>query len=97
MKSLKMAMSTLSHYISNTIMSVRGRGEMLQMLYDKGDKDEIFNRIPEMTRTIERTVHKICIILEELSTIINLNDTKYFKDSMAIDIDSAIKARMEKE
>jgi hypothetical protein len=95
LESLKMALSTLSHYINNTMMSISGRGEMLQLLYENDDKDGVFEKIPNMTRTINKTVRKIAVILEELSSIISLTDAKYFKNSMAIDIDSAIRARME--
>jgi signal transduction histidine kinase len=95
LESLKMAFSTLSHYINNSIMSISGKGEFLQMLYDKNDKDGVFERIPDMTRTIMKTVRKISIILEELSSIMDLDKARHFKDSKAIDIDSALKARLD--
>ena len=45
--SLRMAMATLSHYINNSIMSISGQGEFLQLLYDNGDRERAFEQIPE--------------------------------------------------
>lgn len=92
--SLRMAMATLSHYINNSIMSISGQGEILQQLYEKGDKERAFERIPEMNNAVIKTVKRVSIILDELSQIRDPNKIKYFKDSIAIDIDNEIKARL---
>lgn len=93
--SLRMAMATLSHYINNSIMSISGQGEFLQLLYDNGDKERAFERIPEMTHAVIKTVRKVSVILDELSKISDLKKIKYFEDSIAIDIDNEIKARLD--
>lgn len=95
LESLTMAFSTLSHYINNSIMAISGKGEFLQMLYDKNDKEGVFEQIPDMTRTILKTVRKISIILEELSSIMDLDNAEHFKNSKAINIDMALKARLD--
>ena len=95
LESLKMAFSTLSHYINNSIMAISGKGEFLQVLYDKNDKEGVFEQIPDTTRTIIKTVRKISIILEELSSIMDLDKTERFKNSNAINIDIALKARLD--
>jgi len=95
--SLRMAMATLSHYINNSIMSISGQGEFLQLLYDKGDRERAFEHIPEMTRAVIKTVKRVSAILDELSKIRDLNKIKYFKDSIAIDIDNEIKALLDSQ
>lgn len=95
--SLRMAMATLSHYINNSIMSISGQGEYLQLLYDQGDRERAFEHIPEMTRAVIKTVKRVSTILDELSKIKDLNKIKYFKDSIAIDIDNEIKLTLENQ
>ena len=76
-------------------MGISGNGEILRMLYDQGGKDAIMEQIPNTIRAIDKNVKKISLILQELSSIIDLNKTKRFKDSEAIDIDASLKARLE--
>jgi len=95
LESLKTAVSTLSHYINNAIMGISGKGDILRMLYDRGEKEAMIEQIPDTIRAIDKNVKKISVILQELSSIIDLNATKRFKDSRAIDIDESLKARLE--
>ncbi|MEE9554658.1 MAG: HDOD domain-containing protein, partial [candidate division Zixibacteria bacterium] len=95
LESLHIALATLSHYINNASMNISGQCEVLQILYDKGDSMKVFEKIPEMTKSIKSSIKKISAVLEELSSISSLEKINYFKDSRAIDIEESLKERLE--
>jgi len=95
LESLHIALATLSHYINNASMNISGQCEILQMLYDKKDASVIYEKIPNMTKSIKSSVKKISMVLEELSKITNMDNINYFKDSRAIDIEKSLKERLE--
>jgi putative nucleotidyltransferase with HDIG domain len=97
LESLHIALATLSHYINNSTQSISGQGEVLKLLFDKGDKDQAFARIPAMTDAIKNSVKKISIVLEELSNITSFEKINYFKNSKAIDIEQSLKNRLDKQ
>ncbi len=95
LESLHIALATLSHYINNASMNISGQCEVLQILYDKGDTRQVYEKIPSMTKSIKSSIKKISLILEELSKISSLESINYFKDSRAIDIEQSLKERLE--
>ncbi len=97
LESLHIALATLSHYINNSTMSISGQGEVMRLLYDKGDKEQAFARIPAMTDAIKNSVKKISIVLEELSNITKMEKINYFKHSKAIDIEQSLKSRLDSQ
>lgn len=95
LESLHIALATLSHYINNASMNISGQCEVMQILYDKGDSTKIFEKIPEMSKSIKSSIKKISMVLEELSKLSSLENINYFKDSRAIDIEKSLKERLE--
>ena len=94
LESLHIALATLSHYINNASMNISGQCEVIRILYDKGDLKKVYDKIPDMTGSIKSSIKKISMVLEELSTISNMKNINYFKDSRAIDIEKSLKERL---
>jgi len=95
MESLHIALATLSHYINNSTQSISGQAEVLRLLYDKGEKEQAFNRIPVLSDAVKNSIKKIAIVLEELSNLTKMENINYFKNSRAIDIEKSLKERLE--
>jgi signal transduction histidine kinase len=95
MESLHIALATLSHYINNSTQSISGQAEVLKLLYDKGDKEQAFSRIPILSDAVKNSIKKIAIVLEELSSLTKMENINYFKNSRAIDIEKSLKERLE--
>jgi putative nucleotidyltransferase with HDIG domain len=95
LESLHIALATLSHYVNNSTMSISGQSEVMRLLYDKGDKEQAFARIPVMTEAVKSAIRKISVVLEELSNITNMDKINYFKHSKAIDIEKSLKERLD--
>jgi HD-like signal output (HDOD) protein len=95
LESLHIALATLSHYVNNSTMSISGQSEVMRLLYDKGDKDQAFARIPIMTDSIKNAIKKISVVLDELSNITSMEKIKYFNHSKAIDIEKSLRERLE--
>lgn len=95
MESLHIALATLSHYINNSTQSISGQAEVLKLLYDNGDKEQAFSRIPILSEAIKTSIKKISIVLEELSGITKMENINYFKNSRAIDIEKSLRDRLE--
>ena len=96
-ESLNIALSTISHYMNNSMSIVSGEGEILRQVYDNGDTDEALARIPDVTRAISKTSKRISLLLDELSNIAGPDELRYFKDSRAIDIRKTIEERLNTE
>ncbi len=96
-ESLTIALSTISHYINNSMSIVSGESEILKHVYEKGDKEAALARIPDITRAITKTSKKIAVLLEELSKIAGPDELQYFKNSKAIDIKKILEERLETE
>lgn len=95
--SFKIMLSTISHYISNSISIIIGEGEILQQFKDAGEIDKALDHIPQVTRAIRRSSKRISILLEELSNIASLDDIQYFRSSKAIDVEKQLRERLEVE
>ena len=95
MESLHIALATLSHYINNSTQSISGQAEVMNLLYEKGDKEQAFMRIPAMNDAVKTSIKKISVVLEELSSITKMENINYFKNSRAIDIEKSLKERLE--
>jgi len=95
LESLHIALATLSHYINNSTMSISGQAEVMKLLYDKGEREQAFMRIPIMADAVKSAIKKISVVLEELSNITSLDKINYFKHSKAIDIEKSLKERLE--
>lgn len=95
LESLHIALATLSHYVNNATMNISGQCEVARLLYDKGDREELFRRFPAMTDSVRNSIKNISRVLEELSNITSMEKISYFKNSKAIDIEKSLKERLE--
>jgi putative nucleotidyltransferase with HDIG domain len=93
--SLNIALATLSHYINNATMNISGQCEVLQLLYQGGDKEKVYNKIPPTVEQIKASVRKISLILEELSRLSGLENVNHLGNPKAIDIEAELKSRLE--
>jgi len=93
-ESLKIALATLSHYINNATMNIQGKCEIMGMLLDRDENEKIIGKLPTSISSMETSVKKISLILEELSNISSMENLQYFRDSKAIDIEKKIKEKL---
>jgi putative nucleotidyltransferase with HDIG domain len=96
-ESLSIALSTISHYINNSMSVISGESEILRHVFEQGDKEAALARIPEITRAIAKTSKKIAVLLDELSSIAGPDELQFFKNSKAIDIKKSLEERLETE
>jgi putative nucleotidyltransferase with HDIG domain len=94
-ESLNIALATLSHYINNATMNISGQCEVMQMLYERNDREKFFQKMPAALESVKSSIRKISIILEELSVLSNFENVNYLKDSNAIDIEAELRNRLD--
>jgi putative nucleotidyltransferase with HDIG domain len=88
------AIATLSHYINNAAMAISGRSQLMRMLITKGEIDDQNKRLDPVMEVMDKSVQKILAVLEELRELTNLDEMEKYSESMAINIDDQIKARL---
>lgn len=94
LESLKIALATLSHYINNSTMNIQGKCEMLNLLYTKKDVNKINSNLPAYIDSIQKSIKRISLVLEELSHISSIDTLNFFSHSKAIDIENDIKNKL---
>ena len=94
LESLKISLATLSHYINNATMNIQGKCDILRLFYEKNDPKTLVSTLPEALSSMQKSVKKISLILEELSNISSLENLRFFSNSRAIDIEAGIKAKL---
>jgi len=93
-ESLKISLATLSHYINNATMNIHGKCEIVQMFLSNKDDKSLVKTLPSALTSILKSVKKISLILEELSTISSMENLNFFNHSKAIDIEKSIKEKL---
>lgn len=94
LESLKIALATLSHYINNSTMNIQGKCEMLNMLHTQKDVNKINTNLPNYIDSIQKSIKRISLVLEELSHISSIDTLNFFSHSKAIDIENDIKNKL---
>jgi len=94
METKNVAIATLSHYINNAAMAISGRGQLINMLVDKGTVVDDKQRLKPIAEVIDKSVRKIMAVLQELRDLTNLDDMEKYSDSKALNIDDRIKQRL---
>jgi putative nucleotidyltransferase with HDIG domain len=94
-ESLNITLATLSHYINNATMNISGQCEVMQMLYERNDREKFFQKMPATLESVKSSIRKISITLEELSNLSRLENINYLKNSKAIDIEAELKNRLD--
>jgi len=94
LESLKISLATLSHYINNATMNIQGKCDILRLFHEKGDHKTLVSTLPDALSSMQKSVKKISLILEELSNISSLENLRFFSNSRAIDIEAGIKAKL---
>jgi HD-like signal output (HDOD) protein len=94
LESLKIALATLSHYINNSTMNIQGKCEMLNLLHTQRDVNRINSNLPVYIDSIQKSIKRISLVLEELSHISSIDTLNFFSHSKAIDIENDIKNKL---
>ncbi|NLI15423.1 MAG: HDOD domain-containing protein [candidate division Zixibacteria bacterium] len=94
LESLKIALATLSHYINNSTMNIQGKCEMLNMLHRQGEYEKINFSLPAYIDSIQMSIKRISLVLEELSHLSSIDTLNFFSHSRAIDIENNIKNKL---
>lgn len=94
LESLKIALATLSHYINNSTMNIQGKCEMLNLLHTKKEMNKINSNLPTYIDSMQKSIKRISLVLEELSHISSIDTLNFFSHSKAIDIENDIKNKL---
>ena len=94
LESLKIALATLSHYINNSTMNIQGKCEMLNLLNNQKNFNQLATNLPQYIDSIQKSVKRISLVLEELSNISSVETLQFFGNSKAIDIENDIKKKL---
>jgi HD-like signal output (HDOD) protein len=94
LESLKIALATLSHYINNSTMNIQGKCEMLNLLHSQKDTNKINSNLPQYMDSMQKSVKRISLVMEELSKLSSIDTLKFFSHSKGIDIETDIKNKL---
>jgi HD-like signal output (HDOD) protein len=97
LESLKISLATLSHYINNATMNIQGKCEIMRIINDQKDYKALLLDLPSTIESIEKSVKKISLVLEELSNISSLDSLTFFRHSKAIDIEKDVKEKLTRQ
>jgi HD-like signal output (HDOD) protein len=100
LESKNIAIATLSHYLNNAAMAVYGRSQIIRMMNERRDIDFLTEKLPESLDVIDRSIRKIVAVLAEIKAISPIEELKFIKTSLALNLDERIAHRlkeMEKE
>ncbi len=95
-ESKNIAMATLSHYLNNAVMAIFGRTQIVKMQLEKGQHDIVAEKMPEMIKKIDESVHKIVAVIEEMKEVSPIDQKKFDSMSKAMNIDDRIEERLAK-
>jgi signal transduction histidine kinase len=88
-------MATLSHYLNNAAMAIYGRSQMTRMLLQKGDADQLIEKLPESLDVIDKSIQKMVAVLAEMSEISPIDEVDFLCTSQAMNMDDRIARRLE--
>lgn len=94
LESLKIALATLSHYINNATMNIQGKCEILHLFLNNKHLKTLVSNLPASLESMEKSIKKISLVLDELSSISSMEKLNFFRFSKAIDIEKDIKDKL---
>jgi putative nucleotidyltransferase with HDIG domain len=94
-RSMNIAIATLSHYLNNVATAISGRVQLMQMQLQNGDLVDKKGKMPQALEVIEASINKMMAVLTELKTLTNMEDEAFYNSSDAINIDERIKQRLQ--
>jgi signal transduction histidine kinase len=96
-RSMNIAIATLSHYLNNIATAISGRVQLMQMQLSTGDLVDKKGKVPQALQVIETSVSKMMAVLSELKSLTELEDEAFYNDSDALNIDERIRQRLKFE
>lgn len=96
-RSMNIAIATLSHYLNNIATAISGRVQLMQMHLQNGDLVDKRGKVPQALEVIEASINKMIAVLTELKSLTELEDEAFYNCSDAINIDERIKKRLQIE
>lgn len=94
-RSINIAIATLSHYLNNIATAISGRVQLLQMGLDTGDLVDKGGKVPVALEVIESSITKMLAVLEELKSLTRLEEDDFYNDSDALNIDKRVRERLQ--
>jgi putative nucleotidyltransferase with HDIG domain len=94
-RSMNIAIATLSHYLNNVATAISGRVQLMQMQLQNGDLVDKKGKMPQALEVIEASINKMMAVLTEFKTLTNMEDEAFYNSSDAINIDERIKQRLQ--
>lgn len=96
-RSMNIAIATLSHYLNNIATAISGRVQLMQMQLQTGDLVDKKGKMPQALGVIDASINKMMAVLTELKTLTELEEEAFYNSSDAINIDERIKERLKLE
>jgi len=96
-RSMNIAIATLSHYLNNIATAISGRVQLMQMQLQTGDLVDKKGKMPQALGVIDASINKMMAVLTELKTLTELEEEAFYNSSDAINIDERIKERLKIE
>lgn len=94
-RSMNIAIATLSHYLNNIATAISGRVQLLQMGLDSGDLVDKSGKVPVALDVIESSIAKMLAVLTELKSLTRLEGQDFYNNSDALNIDQRIRERLQ--
>ncbi len=93
-RSMRILLATLSHYINNATAAILGRAQLLELSIAKGDLIDTNGSGEISLKIIQRSVDSITAVLSELKVLENFDTVRYFENSMILDIEGKLRRRL---
>ncbi|MBD3169914.1 MAG: HDOD domain-containing protein [candidate division Zixibacteria bacterium] len=93
-KSLRIILATLSHYINNATASILGRAQLLGYALSKGEVSDNSQIVATTVEVIQKAVDNISAVLEELKVLEDFETVPYYENSSIINIEQNVRKRM---
>jgi HD-like signal output (HDOD) protein len=94
-RSMNIAIATLSHYLNNIATAISGRVQLLQMGLDLGDLVDKSGKVSVALDVIDSSIAKMLAVLTELKSLTRLEGHDFYSNSDALNIDQRIRERLQ--
>jgi HD-like signal output (HDOD) protein len=94
-KSMNIAIATLSHYLNNIATAISGRVQLLEMSLKSGQLIDKSEKVPVALEVIDCSIAKMLAVLSELKSLTRLEEEDFYNNSDALNIDQRIRDRLQ--
>ena len=94
---LRAALGTISDYITDAVTNMSGQFETLRLLHQDGQKDDVFERVPEISESLNESALRISEILQELSRVVSPEYLETLESPNALDTVTSLKDSLKED